>query len=228
MARSTTQGGSNMILNGLNFYLDANNPTSYLNNSSIWYDISQYKNNFILSGTTSIPTYSSNGLLFDGTQHYAVTNNNYAIDNGTKTICGFIKSTDSIAIRGIAGTRGGNTGWGLALNYGLAGRMYFFNINGGFIASDGFDYPTNEWYHFAITYNSNTGIMKMYKNGVNTTTTTGNVNGTNTNLTETYIGGGSGHGLFSGYINSMQYYNIELLASEIQQNYNALKYRFGL
>jgi hypothetical protein len=220
---------SKIVTDSLVLHLDASNPKSYAyNGARVWSDLSVYKNNFILFGTTTIPTYSSNGLYFDGTQHYASPYNNYVIDNGTKTISGFIKSTDSTTIRGITGTRNGNTGWGIALNYGSSGRMYFFNTTGGFVASDGFNYPTNEWYHFAVTYNSNTGIMKMYKNGINTTTTTGNVDGTNTDLTKMYIGAGSGHGAFMGYINSLQYYNIELSDIQIQQNYEALKGRFGL
>ena len=83
----------------------------------------------------------------------------------------------------------------------------------------------NTWYFGAVTYSSTTG-WKLYLNGVedglngDTTTFTGNQ--------EISIGSYSTGNNFTGRIGSAFVYNRALSATEIQQNYNATKGRFGL
>ncbi len=220
---------SKIINNNLELYLDANNPKSYTNtNIKNWKDLSKNGNNFVLQGTTSVPEYDSNGLLFNGNNQDARPYLNYVIDNDTKTISGFIKLTDDTTIQGIIGTRNSNTGFGIAINYVGPGSMIGFNINGGSVTSAINTYPTNEWYHFAYTFNSSTGNMALYKNGILVITSTGHTIGTTTTATKIVIGSGTGHAYFKGYIGMIQYYNVALNETEILQNYEALKSIYGL
>jgi hypothetical protein len=83
----------------------------------------------------------------------------------------------------------------------------------------------NTWYFGAVTYSSTTG-WKLYLNGVqdgsngDTTTFTGNQ--------EISIGSYSTGNNLTGRIGSAFVYNRALSATEIMQNYNATKGRFGL
>ena len=82
----------------------------------------------------------------------------------------------------------------------------------------------NTWYHGAVTFDSVNG-HKMYINGV--------LDNTSANVTLSLasgiqIGAFSNGNLFNGNIGSPMIYNRELSANEIQQNFNALKGRYGL
>ena len=87
---------------------------------------------------------------------------------------------------------------------------------------------TTNWTHIIGTYDGE--IQKMF---VNTTqqSTTNSINGT-LNISGTLIINiarqTSASALFNGKIAMVKLYNRALTTSEIQQNYNALKNRFGL
>ena len=83
----------------------------------------------------------------------------------------------------------------------------------------------NNWHHIVATYDGTT--LSLYRNGslVGTpATSTGNI----TNTSKTLTIGVRGGQYFGGRISNSKIYNKALTAAEIQQNYNALKSRFGL
>lgn len=87
--------------------------------------------------------------------------------------------------------------------------------------------PLNVWYNLTMTWDSTT--FSGYLNGIqfgNTTSYT--ASGT---VTTFIIGGYTfplGTQIFNGYISQVSIYNRALSASEVLQNYNAVKGRFGL
>jgi hypothetical protein len=75
------------------------------------------------------------------------------------------------------------------------------------------------------TYDGTT--LSLYRNGslVGTpTASTGNISNTSKTLTVGVRGGQ----YFGGRISNVKIYNVALSASQVLQNYNALKHRFGL
>ena len=219
--------GGKIITDGLLIHLDAG---LYTSPETIWNDTGYRKLTYSLING---PTYdSSNGgsIVFDGTDDYVQPNINFTTGNGTRTLFFFIKSTDgSTTIRGIIGERASSTGWGVANNYGSIGRLYYFHPGGAVIdTSGGYDVPTNQWCSYAITYDSPTGIIKLYKNGIYVKESTGNIDGTTTTGTKLSIAAGTGHGYFQGNIGVMQYYNRVLSADEVYYNFSFYKSRFGL
>jgi hypothetical protein len=83
----------------------------------------------------------------------------------------------------------------------------------------------NNWHHLVVTYNGTT--LSLYRNGslVGTpATSTGNITNTSKSLTLGVRGGN----YFGGRISNTKIYNRELTVSEIQQNFNALRGRFGI
>ena len=98
----------------------------------------------------------------------------------------------------------------------------------------------NVWYHFAATYSGSktTSGINLYINGVLQSTATNVSGGTYTGMGNTattvelgrqYSAGATDNGYFSGNIsNVLIYKNKVLSASEVLQNYNALKSRYNL
>jgi hypothetical protein len=90
----------------------------------------------------------------------------------------------------------------------------------------------NTWHYAAITYNGGSNTSITYYNG-NATVISRTVVGTPTgfvgSMNSLNIGRGFGSSrYFQGRISQTQIYNRALTASEIQQNYNATKSRYGL
>ena len=88
-------------------------------------------------------------------------------------------------------------------------------------------YPTlNQWTHVVISRDSS-GYIAAYKNGVVQASSTGNTD--NYNQTEMYVGGQQGSYTYPGYISNVRIYKGKgLTASEVSQNYQNTKSRYGL
>jgi hypothetical protein len=93
-----------------------------------------------------------------------------------------------------------------------------------------FTYALNTWYHLVGVWRS--GVRnKLYSNSVNVTSpnTGGIINSVQNGNTNLFIGSrNNGTFAFNGDIALVRIYNIELSASQVLQNYNALRGRFGL
>jgi len=91
----------------------------------------------------------------------------------------------------------------------------------------------NTWWHAVMTFNTVSG-MKLYVNGVLDASTTNNLAFTITDRGPQYIGhyrGGapSSANIFQGQISSIKIYkNKELSATEVAQNFQALRGRYGI
>jgi len=89
---------------------------------------------------------------------------------------------------------------------------------------------TGTWYNVCVTYDSSSGYV-LYLNGssVDTSTTTGTISLRNSS-SNTHIGGEtnlSGNRSYNGQIAVMSLYEETLTSSEVTQNYNAFKSRYG-
>lgn len=225
---------NDIVADGLIIYLDAANTLCYPGIGTTAVDLALPNRYWDLLGGVSYDSTNGGSFLFDGTNDYLTPTNNFITGNSSKTVFFFMKSTDgSTTIRGIFGERVSSTGWGLANNYGSSGRLYYFHTSpGGTTAAidsgGGYDVPTNQWCNYAITYDSPSGICKLYKNGIYTKQTTGNTDGVITSGTKIQIGTGAAGIYFQGNIGLIQVYNRALSDSEILRNYNTSKSRFGL
>ena len=76
---------------------------------------------------------------------------------------------------------------------------------------------SNQWYHVAVTYNHNTGVMNLYKDGVLVST-----NPSVTNYTETIqqIGSFGGANFFNGNIDEVRFWNVARTQAEINGTRN--------
>jgi len=212
-----------IVTDGLSVYLDAGNTRSYSGSGTTVYDLSGSGNT---SALTNGPTYSSSNLgyfVLDGTNDYINVNSlsNILSKTAYTKIAYFYVTSFSTANNIVSGGVSGEHAFWLAASNRLYGghNGAWTTVTGGTILS------LNTWYFGAISYSSSTG-WKLYLNGredassANTTTFNGNQ--------EILIGAYGSGNYFTGRISNVQVYNRALSATEIVQNYNATKKRYGL
>ena len=213
----------NIVTDRLICNLDAAKTNSYtLSNGVVWNDIS---GNAYFAALTNTPAYSTlNGgyFTFDGSNDYApistipatfwtggswsvefcIYNNNPT--SGDYGILGTAESTHFLIRNGLA--------W-LGLLYNDVGST--------------FQIPTASWTHIVFCYRADNYDKQIYINGVLNNSAIYNaisVNGTGTQIGKVAWG----YNYFNGRIAFMRFYQKLLSPTEILQNYNAVKNRYGL
>jgi hypothetical protein len=226
----------NTITDGLVFYLDAANTKSYVSGSTTWTDISGFQRNGTLTNGPTFSTGSGGSIVFDGTNDNVTTSAIVSLGN-TFTVNAWIRLNN---IAGGAASRKTI----VANDYPyLAGRGFLFVASGNngsdFFVSLGNDQKVavtstglisaNTVYMLSLRVNS-TDPIRLYRNGVEAPSYTvqndGNVSLTYSN--PCVFGIRSANDPFNGDMYNIQMYNRALSATEILQNYNAMKGRYGL
>ena len=220
--------GPKTTTNGLVLCLDAADKNSYPGTGTTWTDVSNTGNNSTL---TNGPTFSNaNGgcIVFDGVDDYVNVPYNaskISFPSNNATICVWYRVSTVGDGYGALVTQRSVTGSGIQ-SYMISTRLY---ADGGGTAgvSSNTVIPNGTIAFGVIVYDKTNSLLKLYVNGVydNQVSYTGNIQ-------DTYpiqLGNGAfGDGPFPGNIYLASVYNRALTASEIQQNYNATKSRFGL
>jgi hypothetical protein len=221
----------NVVTDGLVLYVDAANTKSYVSGSTTWVDMAAGNNGTLING----PTYSSaNGgsIVFDGSNDYVSLGNNLD-QNGPLTIMSWIYTTTvnsgARAIISNCNVGGNQQDYVLEINR-TAGKVGAFWGDVLLLVSNQL-LVINQWYYVGFVRSGSTSnwTLNLYINETNDSTTTTSVNPNATN-TSTSIGraGDFPSQYFSGRISNTQIYNRALSATEVLQNYNATKTRFGL
>jgi hypothetical protein len=211
---------------GLTFYTDAGQPTSYPQTGTSWYDLSGYGNTSTL---VNGPTWDSNGwLTFDGVDDLATVVGAGITDYSQPFSMGVWFYIDPAAtwdngfrsnIYSIAGSYAGQ--YGLFKNAGDTFGMQLRDADSTIYATVAGN-SKGIWYYLISTWDGS--ILKLYRNGeLVSTQTAGGITGT-PDTSNLYIGGarafgGDGGNFYQGNIAKCEYYKRELLEAEIKQNY---------
>jgi hypothetical protein len=222
--------GPDINENGLVLYLDAANRNSYPGSGTSWTDLSGNSNNGTL---TNGPTFSSNNLgsiVFDGTNDYVIDSStvNIPTGNSSRTIQIWIyPKTDTCPLVQLG--IGGNQIYIMSF-YNITGTSYLFtdgiNVDNN-ITFSGTNLPTlNAWNH--MTFGNSGQNWFYYLNGISKLSGTWSV--TLNTVGQKYVIGNRDDvsvNPTNGNIAQTLIYNRALTATEILQNYNATKSRFG-
>jgi len=221
---------------GLVLCLDAGNRRSYPGSGTTWTDLSGNGNNGTL---TNGPTFSSTeggSIVFDSVNDYALVTSSASIPTGasarTLSIWFYTNSTSwADYVNSLFYYGSGNTGqsFGIDMNpypaiefftWGGAGRDLIFNTT----------FAQVGWKNLTITYGGSTTCL-IYENAVLTQTFNMSVS-LNTTSSDVYIGAVNPSVLagayYDGRISSVSLYNRALSATEITQNFNATRGRYGI
>jgi len=237
--------GPDVREDGLVLALDAGNTKSYPGSGTTWTDLSGRGNTGTL---TNGPTYSSaNGgsIVFDGTDDFSTSGALSGSFTSFTVIIWFYPTSVTSHENPIDcnysynGTTG-NIGPRLEMN--SAGTLDWLYSNITNSNSSYYNHPVvssglaaNIWHCAAITYNGGTNTSTTYYNGNATglsRTTIGSPTGFVGVMNNVTIGKGFHLGgaerIFTGRVSNTTIYNRALTASEIRQNFNALRSRFGI
>lgn len=220
---------SSIITSGLILCLDAANPKSYPGSGTTWTDLSF---NARTATLTNGPTYSStNGgrIVLDGTDDYVAETAalSDAYWQGNWTVSFWVnfdtvsRAADNNLIQhGVGGTR---TGLHLCERSARAYHGLYSDDVGGSTTL-----VVGNWYNLVFTLNNTSFVKQIYVNGAldASHTSGGAYTGAGSN---TRIGGVVMFGLYlDGFMAAGLFYNRVLTATEIFQNYAAMRGRFGL
>jgi len=227
--------GPNIVRSGITLALDSANQRSYISGSSSWTDLSGNNNNGTLTNGPSFSGINCSCIVFDGIDDY-VNGGNLGSFYSQGTISYWMYSTAVENYRNPFSTNYNGVNVGIRFEQYTTASPY-----GGFsvvIGNDagtytGFSYSpsailtVNSWYNVVLVWNTVTNIATGYLNGdlkFNSSHTYWA-----TTLPAIAVGNGfSSARYFKGNISSVGIYNKELTATEVLQNYNAIKSRFGL
>ena len=240
---STVQGGQgNIVTNGLILNLDAANPRSYAPpfNGTTWQNLVAVSSSLTGSLVNGVGYTGSNGgtLVFDGTNDYANINGSILpIGAGDYCVEAWINrsSLPPNISKAIISGDGDNSFY-----FGI-GRTYNGAINGLRIGKSNiadaenciFNFVANTWYYVAVTRISS--VVSFYVNTQQQPTSGSGTSGFSFPSSSLAKIGGSGPSAtpnpseyFNGSISGVRTYNRSLSASEVLQNFNATRARFGV
>ncbi len=223
--------GPSIVSNGLVFNVDAANTSSYIGSGSVWNDLKGTNNiNFYTNSsynTNATPTYSNDGggsLITTGIFGKSVSNSGIT-GSVARSMEAWVKfnSVSGNAVISIGGS---------VVSSSTLYELMAYNSNviehywGSFTQSSTV-LATNTWYHIVIVYDGTTNHY-VYVNGVQVGfSSTPTLNTSNTPI---YIGPAvtTTWGAFDGKIAALRIYNRALSSTDIANNFDVLKSRFGL
>jgi hypothetical protein len=237
--------GPNIVRDGLVLALDAASPRSYPGTGTTWTDI--------ITGITytpdnNTPTFNTSGIAYIDFENSKVPGDNLKSTSGysgintqnayTRIAWFNLESSDANFKPIVGNVIGNNIDMALAVvSSKLHFRQYTNSATSGTTSGD-YGVSANStislgtWTFGAMVVNRSAQTLKMYLNGNEDLNTTINLIG-NSSSSTVLIGGPdadsyAGARMFDGKIATVLHYNRELTASEILQNYNVQKKRYGL
>jgi len=216
-----------VIDSSLQFYVDAGQVSSYSGTGTTWYDISGNSRNLTMN---SLTYNSANGgyIQFDGS-HTADSGSTYTINFSN----GF--TVESVAKFSGSGSEGlfafNNPMSSDYINVQAQGNNIRWELESGQSLTSTSTLSSNTWYHFTCVYegdsNNTSGTARIYINGVENNTASLNGNRVGQNQTSNFV-----LGLWDGYLTGnialSRMYNRVLTPTEVLQNFDATKSRYGL
>ncbi len=232
--------GPRIVSNGLVLCLDAANKRSYPGTGTTWTDLSGNSNNGTLTNGPTFSAGNMGSISFDGTNDYIDTANSTGLNftNTTGTISFWFKTSASTANGPIMISKNMDATGGWAISMESSAIPYFETKNSGGGATAFYRYVNKVcndgiWHNVVAVFTTSTTVIvnntaSMYLDGVlaNGAQTQLTVYGGNTAGTVQIARRSSGN-YYNGNISSLQIYNRGLTATEVLQNYNATKSRFG-
>lgn len=221
-----------IVTDGLVLCLDAANPKSYPGSGTTWTDLSGNGNNGIIKGTT---TFNENTIDLGSSANIT----NYILLPNS-LLSGITDFTISLWVNGASITSGElNTLFHATNTGGNNFSIEWYNdrvqtLFGSTYSTFNYTFTNNTWYNF-VFYRTSGTTMGLFLNGVDQ----GTAACPSTTLTiigaivmgqeqDAVEGGFQSVQCFRGKYSNVVYYNRALSNSEIQQNFNATRGRYGI
>jgi hypothetical protein len=228
--------GPNIETDGLVFMYDASNIKSYISGSTTAYNLLDNSE----SGTlvNGLEDTSTNGVWdMDGTDdsiNLGTTAHNTLLTTDVDlTIEGYVKASDVSGNQSVIAKQSNPTTYtGFNLYFDGNKLRWLQGTSSGYDTVTANNLSANTWYHFVLTKPSGFQVadIKMYIDSVNSTVVgVDNWNGANVGNGQTlFIGTRQAGSPFHGGVGFIKIYNRILSQSEVTNNYNTHKRKFGI
>jgi hypothetical protein len=223
----------NIVTSGLTIYLDTDVYSSYIGSGTTFNDLTGNGNYFQLTNSpTYVSTEPKNFSLSAASSQYFLYyvsignptgNTGLSLPSANSWTCSFwFRTTTNTTYNPFLSHMGSGPVYCLMGTTGTT--LTYYHYNGGWFFKNGTTNILDNVWHQAVFVNAG-NTMIIYLDGVverssfDSTVSGGNnfVNGF----------GGSWAGNFTGNLTNFMYYNTNLSATQVLQNYNAQKFRFG-
>ena len=225
-----------IITDGLIVYMDAANINSYPGSGTTWTDLGMSQsNNSVLTGGATFSSANMGSIAFNGTSSYAISATYSSLVGNTAITYSFwVKSTSNANYQTLIsnGVQPGGSGFVWIFRSPSSNFITMQYANGSIAVNSSagsFFNNDNLWINICCVVDYNNALITWYKNGVlhsgPTALTTPLVP-----INWSYYMGSYNASLhfLNGNISTVKFYNRILTDTEVLQNYNAIKGRFGL
>jgi len=227
----SVSNGPSIVTSGLVLSLDAADRNSYPGSGTAWRDLSGNSNNATLVNGPTFNSRNGGVITFDGVDDYSINSLSQGFTQAMTVITVARSSNSTWSSNAGLGSARTNNGYIIHNDVGQTGvTFYLFDSPGNVIAINSVT-PSNiqNFNFYAIT----TDVLqhKIYLNGYETSTSSTSIPRSNTGVAQNnYLGLDSTlpDRYTAEQIGIHLIYNRALSASEVLQNYNATKTRFGL
>lgn len=211
----TVEAGPNIVETGLQLHLDAANSKSYPGTGTTWTDLSGNGNHGTLVNTPTYTSGSSAYFTFNGGNYVSFSYAQPAQTTSTSFSWNiWLYATRNNSADVFIGNRGTTLEFTKITS---ANAEYYPTSLGGSI-------PMNSWQNICFIKNGTT--LSYYRNGTLISSTTSNTTKTSIPF---YLGGDPTASEYSiGRISLVGVYNTGLSESQVKQNFNALRGRYGI
>lgn len=229
-----------IVTDGLVLSLDASDRNSYVSGSATWRDLAGTNNGTLTNGPTFSSAGNASSIVFDGVDDYS-SQTYRGLPNGL-TLNSWIKTTSSKSTKNYDGNASnniiGDTTGTVWIGFGVTnGKVNYNNAKKTGEWSTSQYYSTasvndGSWKYITVTHDKTTELVNLYINGIldsiYNNSSTGIYDQWSYTAFNTLCRGYLNSDYFNGTIGIVQIYNRTLTPTEILQNYNAQKSRFGL
>ena len=216
-----------IVTDGLVLNLDAGFAPSYPTTGTTWYDVSSGGNNGTLTNGPTFDSANSGSIVFDGADDFIDVTNSGLDISGNFTSEAWVNTDNYSTYRTIIswGVHATNQDRSMWLESGTGKLCLYFYPTNPNMAIGTSNVADGNWHHCVATWDGTTG--RIYVDGVleNSLALTAGAY----TYANTYIGKNVANAYrFAGDISLGKIYDKALTPSEVLENYNATKGRFGL
>ena len=216
----------NIVTSGLVLNLDAGFVGSYPTINTTWYDLSGNTNNGTLTNGPTFNSANSGSIVFDGVDDFVQCTGSFTLTSAT-FVTWIKRNGNQSQYDGILFSRGTNT---TGMNFFSSNQLgYHWNDTAAtYNWASGLTIPDLTWCMIAVSVTSTSATAYLCQTSGITTAT--NITGhASSVLNDIKIAqDDAGSRFFNGNIAISQLYNLALSATEVTQNFNALRGRFGV
>lgn len=215
-----------IVTDGLVLNLDAGFTPSYPTTGTTWYDLSGNGFNGTLTNGPTFSSANSGSIVFDGADDSVEIPINSAFNTPSVTF-DIWANLNSVGFRHILMLNW--QGLSLEVNSDRSLRMYNYSNSAGQVGSitSGGVFNWGTWNNFTGTYDDSSQTLKSYVNGVLLATRTSTPS-TAYSVGQHAISAPNYSGAIYGNVAIAKHYNKSLSQTEVTQNYNSTKGRYGL